>query len=481
MTASQSHAQGLLEEGSDGDTTSTANNESLFVDEDSEIEGDVERPRSASPTEEDHTDSATPKLNPTATPFNPFLVSAPSSATTFGKPSANSSTLDGPKDLKRPSAFLFANKAHSPSKSEETTEAPNIELSTPKASKEGAGSNDIADHKADVESPRSNLNATGGSLGETLPGVARKASLNRNTRDTESSNFVQSSSAVALDSTSNPAVSAKSVLESAQSSIFDKPTVTPGQPLFSLGTSPFFKNSAVDKKSSHEDGSPSVSLNKKEDRPFLSPNLSTSTQVLPTSLWSSKSMIGPSTSPLVKTSVTLAPSNSSDHKPAFSVPHESQSIVGSISPPEPIKDGSSHPANISLLPQSQENVPSIKANAEERFPTEIPFTFQQTPNSSQVSPRSPNISCQEAHDSQPSQNQSARDSLIENDGQSGPTLSSLNRLSNAIMLEENGLLQQFIEFTVEPIIRSSLVQLVHDQSVEEASQSQLKLCNALSS
>ena len=192
-------------------------------------------------------------------------------------------------------------------------------------------------------------------------------------------------------------------------------------------------------------------------------------------------MIGPSTSPLVKTSVTLAPSNSSDHKPAFSVPHESQSIVGSISPPEPIKDGSSHPANISLLPQSQENVPSIKANAEERFPTEIPFTFQQTPNSSQVSPRSPNISCQEAHDSQPSQNQSARDSLIENDGQSGPTLSSLNRLSNAIMLEENGLLQQFIEFTVEPIIRSSLVQLVHDQSVEEASQSQLKLCNALSS
>jgi hypothetical protein len=44
------------------------------------------------------------------------------------------------------------------------------------------------------------------------------------------------------------------------------------------------------------------------------------------------------------------------------------------------------------------------------------------------------------------------------------------------MLDDHGLLQQFIEFTVGPIITSSIAQLEDEESWAEASQSSLYKC-----
>ena len=48
---------------------------------------------------------------------------------------------------------------------------------------------------------------------------------------------------------------------------------------------------------------------------------------------------------------------------------------------------------------------------------------------------------------------------------------ALEKLSSALMLEDHGLLQQFIEFTVGPIVKSTIAHVEDEDSWQEASQS----------
>jgi len=56
-----------------------------------------------------------------------------------------------------------------------------------------------------------------------------------------------------------------------------------------------------------------------------------------------------------------------------------------------------------------------------------------------------------------------------------PRSATLDKLADAMMLGEKGLLQQFVEFTVGPIIQSSIKQLEDEDSWEQARQSHLNL------
>ena len=52
--------------------------------------------------------------------------------------------------------------------------------------------------------------------------------------------------------------------------------------------------------------------------------------------------------------------------------------------------------------------------------------------------------------------------------------SVLSELADAVMRDDHGLLQQFLEYTVGPLIISSMAQLQDERSWEEASQSSLE-------
>ena len=59
------------------------------------------------------------------------------------------------------------------------------------------------------------------------------------------------------------------------------------------------------------------------------------------------------------------------------------------------------------------------------------------------------------------------------DTQLDPERSVLNELAHAVMRDDHGLLQQFLEYTVGPLITSSMAQLHDERSWEEAGQSPL--------
>lgn len=50
----------------------------------------------------------------------------------------------------------------------------------------------------------------------------------------------------------------------------------------------------------------------------------------------------------------------------------------------------------------------------------------------------------------------------------------LGELADAVMRDDHGLLQQFLEYTVGPLITSAMAQLQDERSWEEASQSSLE-------
>lgn len=60
------------------------------------------------------------------------------------------------------------------------------------------------------------------------------------------------------------------------------------------------------------------------------------------------------------------------------------------------------------------------------------------------------------------------------DTQLDPESSVLSELADAVMRDDHGLLQQFLEYTIGPLITSSMAQLQDEQSWEEASQSSLE-------
>ena len=60
------------------------------------------------------------------------------------------------------------------------------------------------------------------------------------------------------------------------------------------------------------------------------------------------------------------------------------------------------------------------------------------------------------------------------DTQLDPERSVVNELAHAVIRDDHGLLQQFIEYTVGPLITSSMAQLQDERSWEEASQSPLE-------
>ena len=476
MTASQALAHGFLEEGSYSETILTANNESLFIEEDFEFEEHDSRPKSASPAEKDHRNGAATKLNSAATSFDAFLTSTSSPAITLGKPSANSSSTEGLKEPNLPSSLPSASIAHPVSNSQRNPGPSRFEFFASKDSKEGAGWANTPTSKVGDESPGSKLIAIGEPFDVTELGTNRKTSPSLDQSDTKSTAFVQSPGATSLSLPDPKTVAIKSATStndapySAQISIFNQPPQELGPPRISFGISPLFKSSPADQTSKIDVGHPVLSsLNKVADQSCLSSDVSISSNSPSASFPPSKPTIDPSSAPSEKASVTFAPSNPRDSKAISLIPDESRSRIASFSSSEPIKEEFFRPAITSFLPRAQQGSSSIKSNAKDRYRIDAPTILHQAPSCSTTSYRSPSISFQAADDSQPSLGPSRRDLLIGRGGKLDSVSLSLDRLSDAMMQEENGLLQQFIEFTVEPIIRSSLVQLVDDQSWEAAS------------
>ena len=71
----------------------------------------------------------------------------------------------------------------------------------------------------------------------------------------------------------------------------------------------------------------------------------------------------------------------------------------------------------------------------------------------------------------PSESQPSQDQSILASSQLDPRSVALDELSRIMLLEDNGIIQQFIEFTVGPIIKASIAQFDDESSWKEASQS----------
>ena len=70
--------------------------------------------------------------------------------------------------------------------------------------------------------------------------------------------------------------------------------------------------------------------------------------------------------------------------------------------------------------------------------------------------------------------------LTAGDSRLDPESSMSNEIANAVMRDNNGLLQQFLEYTIAPMITSSIAQLQDERSWEEASQSSFERYRSVS-
>lgn len=468
LSAAQAQSQGLIEVASDAETTSVANSESLFVGE-SDDES-VSRSRSGSPQDIRPVNAQAPQLNPAATPFNPKPTTTASArpnpfqaATTFGKPSGT------PNQTSSTPIFDFNSKYSNQTapKVFESKEPPKFNFfpsDNGTKAKESKGPGSVFDSK---EVPKASFSPsqfgpkTGESSNGTVPSSSTLFMDKKTTFGQPSTTFPTTTTQGQTKAvTEELPTSTEAAVPSKPKSIFDQAKATPTTPpIFSFETSPLFGPVETgpkphDTKSKllqvPQEDNLSISALQQKDAPVKFSNSGTPSSPEPKSF----SLSAPSNAVTKETNLpqTTPPKYPNHNHPLLPTP-ESQLNTGSSQP--------------SFLPSS--TTPVIQPPL---FPpTSKPVETTSTANSI-LEPIASNLRALsdspivKRSGSQSSQAQSTFTSSPLN-----PKAVALDQLSNCILLEDNGVIQHFIEFTVGPIIKASIAQFNDESSWKEASQS----------
>lgn len=465
LSAAQAQSQGLIEVASDVENASVANSESLFVGE-SDDESVSSRSRSGSPQDIRPVNVQAPLLNPTATPFNPKPMTTASArpnpfqaATTFGKPSGT------PNQTSSTPVFDFNSISSNQTapKSFESKEPPKFNFfpsDNGTKAKESKGSVSVSDSKEPPKAsffPSQLRPKTGESSNGTVPSSSTLFMDKKTTFRQPSTTFPTTTTQEQTKAvTEELPTSTEAAVPSKPTSIFDQVKATPTTPpIFSFETSPLFGPTETGSKSHDtksqllqvpQEDNLSISAPQQKDPAFKFSNSGTSSTPEPKPF--SLSAVTKETN-LPQAASPKFPNN---NHPLLPTP-ESHPNVGS---PQP-----------SILPLS--TTPVFQPSP---FPpTSKPVETTSTANSvlepiaanSRAFSDSPIV---KRSGYQFSQKQSTFTS-----SPLDPKAVALDQLSKCILLEDNGVIQHFIEFTVGPIIKASIAQFNDESSWKEASQS----------
>lgn len=468
LSAAQAQSQGLIEVASDAETASVANSESLFVGE-SDDESVSSRSRSGSPQDIRPVNAQAPELNPAATPFNPKPTTTPSArpnpfqaATTFGKPSGT------PNQISSTPVFDFNSKssnqtAHKFFESKEPSKFNLFPSDNGTKIKESKGPGSIFDSK---EQPKASFFAshlapkTGESSNGTIPSSStllmdKKTTFEQPLTTFPTTTIQEQRRAV----TEELLTSTEAAVPSKPKSIFDQAKATPSPPIFSFGTSPLFGPTETGSKSHDtkskllqipQEDNLSISALQQKDAAITFFNSGTPSSPEPKSF----GLSAPSNAVTKETNLPQAAS--------FKYPNNNHPLLPTSE--SQLNAGSSQP---SILPSS--TTPVIQ-------PTLFPPTSKSVQTTSTANAiLEPITSSSRAFSDSPivkrSGSQSSQAQSTFTSSPLDPKAVALDQLSKCILVEHNGVIQHFLEFTVGPIIKASIAQFNDESSWKEASQS----------
>lgn len=452
-----------------------ADSESLFINDDSDEETTSQRSRSGSPQNWKAVNGDAPQLNAAATSFNPFAptnsgppnTSSFQPTATFGRPSSTSSTVRPPTN----STSMFS--LDSKPATQETSDGkgkPKFDFLAAANAKKGGDSIEVPKASGSKKFPALN----------SLPSTSTAEPTNDNTKSSPFGTgsagrkevFGRPSTALpaikpseSAHSTFNvPASSNATTVPSQPQDVTDQTSASPAPLSLMSGTSPLFAFGAP--KESDKTGqvagssvSPDLKGKAPETATMKPKDEVPKHSIFPTTMapaWPTPTPFAPKTQPAetAPSNRTAPPKPSTASFPSFS------STTTSPALPFSKPDGTSAPLQPTpFSPKSEEA--DIAFSSTNKLQTSAQQKLQGPDflNASKSKPYKIDLS-------QPSQ-----DSIIPRQPQPSPRSLLLDKISTAVMLEDNGLLQQFIEFTVGPIITSSIIQLEDEESWEEARQS----------
>lgn len=465
LSAAQAQSQGFVEVPSDADSASVANSESLFVGE-SDDESTSSRSRSGSPQKVRDVNGKAPKLSSAAKPFDPKPTTsmAPghpnpfSAATTFGKPSGtqiqstqkpvfdfnskpSNQTAHNPLETKGPPKFNFFPPANN-AKVDESKGIPGY--LSPKPS-----------FFPSQSAPKTEGNSNGSVLSPFNPPEEKKTTFGQPSNTFPAKKTPEPTKAVA----ENPPKSTEAAPPPKPSSVFDQPAALSAPPIFSFGTSPLFGLAGTEPKAHNSDAN---QLQTSEEKPHgvSAPQQKDAANQPPTST---------TTSTPISTPFSLFPPSN---------PHTTETI----SPPAaPLKFPAS---NDTLLPTQGSQFNPRSSQPSSTFSSSTAPTFQSPLSSlstkpletvlkptSLLEPTTSNSKVSSGSLFRPSGSQPSQEQSTSAPSQLDPRSVPLDKLSKIMLLEDNGIIQHFIEFTVGPIIKASIAQFDDESSWKEASQS----------
>ena len=470
ISASQAQSQGLVEDLTEEETGSTADSEPLFVEGDSEHERIWTRSRSTSPPKVDTINGDIPRLNPTDTPLNPhdphgaipfsgsqtypIVNSSQSYAKALTPPGQAESTPS--LKLKPQSPSIDYGDNDSPkfdvlpskdaNKSEEVTKksGPSIKNSLPRFGGQAAiDAGQLRDVNNISENPQLTQSPTA------------KSNLNNQPTDTVSVPSLKSMKDW------NPQQTSNGTSQRSLTNIFDKSSTSSAKTIISFGTSTLFRSSEAGERPEKRTG---IVSSKFENATAKPPSLNPFSSNVQTTASIAQSKPGTDPDLSLTDSQKLFQSVLSND-PADNIstsPHLKQSqnlkTTSSFVPASPSTTDSLLAHGTSILPR----VPTISARSNTpRSPLSLGAQEPRLCSGSDAVLDSTAIKIKNK--------QFEEDVVISEPSKEDSRSKIVDQLSEAIMLENKGLLQQFIEFSVEPIIKSSIARLEDQVSWDEAS------------
>lgn len=491
MSASQAQAQGFVEELTDAETISTDNEESLFVDGGSGDEHMQSGSESEAPRIKPIFGNGR-KLDATASPFSPFgspvlgIVpgSGPVTASQLGRSSSNPQIKISPAETSNSLAFNSGSSTQTTPAPIGTKEAPRFnpfasaivkEKEHAKKSSDPLPGNEPSKFDFGAATKASQVSNTNNSLG--FSSIAKPSGATPSVLDQPSTK--PSFLFPAQQETVSNHPSATPVLKTSGSatSVFDKAPTTSTPSAFSFGTSPLFQSFTQDQKPKTQDTQLFPQQNDKMSKPSLFSTPATSDKPANFSFTSKPTVEPASASPTKGAStpgIVPTPSPSTmkeipDSKPpqptSFAPKHTTE---GFFQPSlfQPSLGSKSSQSHLTSAKQDSNTMdlsqPKMPASSE--LPSPSLYTSAGTASTWSGSTAVGTISGGYLQDTK------TLPAVVPD-----PWSSTLDQLADALMLGEKGLLQQFVEYTVGPIVESSIKQLEDEDSWEQARQSHFTL------
>ena len=486
LSACQAQSQGHVQDISEADTTSIANDDSLFLDGESDNEKLEVPSKSTSLIQRDLSNGEAIKLNPAATPFtsvnSPKLGSFSSSnafkSTTFGKPSTIPITTTAQTDSWPSPNLTLADTAQLTSLSATINNPSKFDISVSlKTTK-----------KADEDIKAATSNSARESVDSRNDDRLMESPADK--PQIATSDFFRNPQITARNSLIPPVNISDQPLStmlrgpSPSQIMFEKSSGVPAMPCPSPSTSPLFETSAPNQLLENDAIDSSSDSKDKSTAPAITNSSNPSTSLAP----QNPSTNLPNQAPLDSdkhfysifpgtTSVSILGNSMLKHS---EIPKAEQSFLplksNANAPSQTHLDAfsSKTPKNSSVVEAETEKISQAKASHETLLIASPSLRNQGYPGAAPQ--RAPSyFSSNNAVSSSPAAGHLPKNQVKFQSGRTDSRHAALDQLSEALILENKGLLQQFIEYTIERIIESSLAQLDDENSWEEASQSLIRM------